>query len=156
MAVSLDELTAGVLESSLGPWAVVVGAGTLAVALGLRTSRPPERMTTCGLLAVGRAEHLRPRRWLDRLTAGWRALVAEARAEYLAERAAPATAVRQTTAGPVGGAPPTAVAGASLPDAPSPLVTAIPRATAVPDSASRRRDERGRFIPRSTNGTQAQ
>jgi hypothetical protein len=156
MAISLEELAAGALEGSLGPWSLAVGAGALAVALAAGSVRPIQRMTATSVVAAERAGRLRVTDWLGVARREWAGLVDEARAEYDAAR------------GHVESVDTTSIAVASasgyVPEPGSIVVPATPATDALTEAqplvlppfddhaASRVRDQRGRFVRRGTNG----
>src|SRR5689334_18096444 len=90
MALAFEEIAAGVAETAVGPWALVLGAGAIAVAFAASSARPISRMVTTGVLAVDSTRRPDPRAWLRSVRQSVRGLVDEARAEYEAERDAPA------------------------------------------------------------------
>lgn len=143
MVVALEELTAGVLESSAGPWALALGAGALAVALAVGSARPLGRIAARGVATAEWAgslcpEAVQPGRWLRSAAGSWRALVDEARAEYEASQAQTPDAAADRVE--------RAARRASARGGPRHAALATPR----------RRDERGRFVPGSQNGTSAE
>lgn len=82
MAIPVEELAAGVVESVAGPWGVVLGLGALSMLALSRGRSAAFRPSAAGLDAsptpaarVG---------WFGRLRADWRSLVDEARLEHAA------------------------------------------------------------------------
>jgi len=149
MAVAFEEIAAGVVDTALGPWALVLSAGAVAVALASRSARPVGRMVSQGVVSAGAANKVDPRHWLTSAGRGMRNLVAEARAEYEAKRKQSPLTVEQAV---------DVVARASRPSVTLDrrvLVTAAPDAGAGVDheEIARRRDSRGRFVRQSPNGT---
>ncbi len=146
MAIALEEITAGVVEGAVGPWALLLGAGAVAVAFAAGSARPVSRMVTAGVVAVDASGRVDPRQWLRSFRSGVRGLVDEARAEYEAGRhrrsSTPDLAADIMADAARSGQ---SSAGGLL------LATDAPTGTDDPDPA-RRRDARGRFSSRSPNG----
>jgi hypothetical protein len=142
MALSLEELTAAALEGAVGPVTLAVGASALALALAAGTTRPLRRIAASSAVAVERAGQLSLTGWLGTVKRGWRDLVAEARAEYEADRPAANS-----------GASPIVVASASTVVPGEGTVVVVP-SIRESETASRTRDRRGRFVRRATNGAQ--
>jgi lysozyme family protein len=123
MAMSLEELTAGVVESVGAPWAVALGAGAVAMWLVRRAGRVPDgRVDGVAKQTVAQSS------WLDSLRRGWHSLVDEARSEYEATRSG--TPVSVTAVRPGARKAPRRAAGAA---------------------AARTRDRSGRFTARSAS-----
>ena len=85
MAIPVEELAAGVVESMAGPWGVVVGLGALGM-LALSRGRSASSRAGTASLEASPAPAARPGR-LGRLRADWRSLVDEARREHAAGKA---------------------------------------------------------------------
>jgi hypothetical protein len=143
MAMALEELATGVVESAVGPWALVLAAGAVAVACATRSARPVNRMLTGGVVAADASGRVNPRQWLRSIRQGVRNLVDEARSEYEAGQLQPPVTAELAA---------DRIADAA--QARSGQVLVADAATSRPAEleASRRRDVRGRFVPRSPNG----
>ena len=146
MAMALEEIAAGVVESAVGPWALVVGAGAVAVAFAARSTRPLSRVMTTGVVTADASGRIDPRQWLRSIRQGVRGLVDEARAEYEAGRHRPVLTA-ETAAEIVAGK-----ARSARPNGGAVLIATEPSDQPAVLDAGRRRDARGRFVPRSPNG----
>ncbi|MGE3913518.1 MAG: hypothetical protein AB7K36_29475 [Chloroflexota bacterium] len=158
MAISLEELAAGALEGSVGPWTLAIGAGALAVALAAGSGKPLRRMSSTGAFAAGRTGQLNLTGlsgWIGSQRQNWQALVAEARAEYEAERQAALTEVDPEQHAPEAAALNATAAG---PAEASPADMPAADATAQDHADGPGRDRRGRFVRRAaaTNGTHSE
>jgi hypothetical protein len=146
MAIALEEIAAGVVESAVGPWALLFGAGAVAVAFAAGSTRPLSRMVTASVIAVDASGRVDPRQWFRSLRGGVRSLVNEAWAEYEAGRRRPGLSPDGAADIVADAAPSSWPAGGGLL-----LATEASFDSDVADSA-KRRDARGRFVPRSPNG----
>jgi hypothetical protein len=147
MAIAFEEIAAGVVETAVGPWALVLGAGAIAVAFAAGSARPISRMVTTGVVAIDSAGRADPRAWLRSVRRSVRGLVDEARAEYEAGRDVPALTPDQA-------ADLVAQSGrARRPRRGAVLLATEMSGETDETDATRRRDTRGRFSPRSPNGT---
>lgn len=89
MAIALEEVAAGMAEGSVGPLAVALGAGAVAILVASRLARPATKAAIAGGMSAaesGRAFAAARTGWLDSVRDRWRGLVAEARDEYEAGR----------------------------------------------------------------------
>jgi hypothetical protein len=147
MAIALEEIAAGVVDSTVGPWAFALGAGAVAVAFATGSTRPLSRMMAGSVVAADAAGKITPRQWLVSLGREVRRLVDEARAEYEADRH-PLLPTPQTAAGIVVGASRRSMSESEH------ALTVTDAGTSLSDlDAGHRRDTRGRFSRRSPNGT---
>ena len=156
MAISIEELAAGALEGSVGPWTLAVGASALAVALAAGSSRPIQRIAATSVLSAERLGQVSLIGWLGAARLGWTSVVHEARAEYEASRQPSARPESAVVVASVSGVVPErgriVVPGASANDAP---VATAQHLVALPfdeHATGRTRDQRGRFVRRATNG----
>jgi hypothetical protein len=146
MAIALEEIAGGVVESAVGPWALVLGAGAVALAFAAGSVRPLSRMVAAGVVAADASGLVDPRQWLRSFRRGVRGLVDEARAEYEARRHA-SSSTPDLAADVLSEAARLARSSGGLL-----LATGVP-ADAEDQESGRRRDARGRFTSRSPNGT---
>ncbi|HET6196022.1 MAG TPA: hypothetical protein VFE12_09715 [Acetobacteraceae bacterium] len=153
MAMALEDVAAGVVDSALGPWALVVGAGAFAVAFATRPARPVSRIVTGGVVAMDATGRISPRRWMAALRQGLNNLVDEARREYEAERQRPPLTPELAADVVAAAAPAPATNGERVLVASEAAATSADAAADAQAEVNRKRDARGRFIRRSPNGT---
>ena len=85
MAIPVEELATGVVESVAGPWGVVLGLGALGMLALARGRSASFRASATGVEASPTPAARTG--WLGRLRADWRSLVDEARLEHAAGKA---------------------------------------------------------------------
>jgi hypothetical protein len=157
MAISIEELAAGALDASVGPWTLAVGASALAVALAAGSARPIQRIAATSVVSVERLGQASLTGWLGAARRGWTSLVDEARAEYEAGRQPSvrpeaSAMVVASASGVVPERGRIVVPEASANDAPAVSAKHIVTPPHDESAASRKRDRRGRFVRRATNG----